>query len=68
MTLHGVIRHRFLTVLTFAGTLVATVYLYGLVPKGFIPSQDTGQLSGTTEAPQDISFDGMVQLQGRRRP
>jgi HAE1 family hydrophobic/amphiphilic exporter-1 len=62
-TLHGVIRHRFLTVLTFAGTLVATVYLYGLVPKGFIPSQDTGQLSGTTEAPQDISFDGMVERQ-----
>jgi HAE1 family hydrophobic/amphiphilic exporter-1 len=49
--------------LTFAGTLVATVYLYGLVPKGFIPSQDTGQLSGTTEAPQDISFDGMVERQ-----
>ena len=33
-----------------AGTLVATIYLYGLVPKGFIPSQDTGQLGGTTEA------------------
>jgi HAE1 family hydrophobic/amphiphilic exporter-1 len=64
-TLHGVIRHRFLTVLTFVGTLVATVYLYGLVPKGFIPSQDTGQLSGSTEASQDISFDGMVQLQGQ---
>jgi HAE1 family hydrophobic/amphiphilic exporter-1 len=62
-TLSGVLRHRFLTILTFAGTLVATVYLYGLVPKGFIPSQDTGQLSGSTEAPQDISFDGMVERQ-----
>ena len=62
-TLRGVIRHRFLTMLTAAGTLAATVYLYGLVPKGFIPSQDTGQLSGTTEAPQDISFDGMVARQ-----
>ena len=62
-TLRGVIRHRVLTMLTAAGTLAATVYLYGLVPKGFIPSQDTGQLSGTTEAPQDISFDGMVARQ-----
>ena len=62
-TLRGVIHHRFLTMLVFAGTLVATVYIYGLVPKGFIPSQDTGQLSGSTEAPQDISFDGMVERQ-----
>jgi HAE1 family hydrophobic/amphiphilic exporter-1 len=62
-TLRGVIRHRFLTMLTAAGTLAATIYLYGLVPKGFIPNQDTGQLSGSTEAPQDISFDGMVERQ-----
>src|SRR5271157_2877978 len=63
-TLRGVIRHRFLTMLTAAATLAATICLYGLVPKGFIPNQDTGQLSGSTEAPQDISFDGMVQRQG----
>src|ERR1035437_311528 len=62
-TLRGVIRHRFLTMLTAAGTLAATIYLYGLVPKGFIPNQDTGQLSGSTEAPQDISFEGMVERQ-----
>ena len=62
-TLRGVIRHRFLTMLTAAGTLAATIYLYGMVPKGFIPNQDTGQLSGSTEAPQDISFDGMVERQ-----
>jgi HAE1 family hydrophobic/amphiphilic exporter-1 len=62
-TLRGVLRHRFLTLMTAAGTLAATVYLYGMVPKGFIPNQDTGQLSGSTEAPQDISFDGMVQRQ-----
>ncbi len=57
------LRHRVLTMLAAAGTLAATVYLYGLVPKGFIPNQDTGQLSGSTEAPQDISFDAMVQRQ-----
>ncbi len=62
-TLQGALRHRFLTLLTAAGTLVATIYLYGYVPKGFIPSQDTGILAGTTEAPQDISFEGMVKAQ-----
>ena len=62
-TLRGVLRHRFLTLMAAAGTLVATVYLYGLVPKGFIPNQDTGQISGTTEAPQDVSYDAMVQRQ-----
>ena len=62
-TLRGVLRHHVLTMLTAAGTVVATVYLYGHVPKGFIPNQDTGQLSGSTEAAQDISFDAMVQRQ-----
>jgi HAE1 family hydrophobic/amphiphilic exporter-1 len=62
-TLRGVLRHRFLTMLTAAGTLAATIYLYGVVPKGFIPNQDTGQISGSTEAPQDISFDAMMERQ-----
>ncbi len=63
--LRGVMRHRFLTVMAAAGTLAATVYLAGLVPKGFIPSQDLRQLDGYTEARQDISFDAMVQQQAR---
>jgi hydrophobic/amphiphilic exporter-1 (mainly G- bacteria), HAE1 family len=62
-TLRGVLRYRFLALVVAAGTLVATVYISGLVPMGFIPSQDTGTLSGTTEAPQDISFDGMSRAQ-----
>jgi hydrophobic/amphiphilic exporter-1 (mainly G- bacteria), HAE1 family len=62
-TLRGVLRHRFITLLVAIGTLVATIYLYGFVPKGFVPNQDQGMLSGSTEAPQDISFDGMVELQ-----
>jgi HAE1 family hydrophobic/amphiphilic exporter-1 len=64
-TLRGVLRHRFLTMLVAVGTLAATFYLYGFVPKGFIPSQDIGQLNGSTEARQDISFDGMVGLQSQ---
>ena len=62
-TLRGVLRHRFITLLVAVGTLVATIYLYGFVPKGFVPNQDQGMLSGSTEAPQDISFEGMVKLQ-----
>jgi hydrophobic/amphiphilic exporter-1 (mainly G- bacteria), HAE1 family len=62
-TLRAVLRHRVLTMMAAAATLVATMYLYGLVPKGFIPDQDTGQLSGSTEGPQDISYDAMVQRQ-----
>jgi len=62
-TLRGTLRHHVLTMMMAAGTLAATVYLYGRVPKGFIPNQDTGQLQGSTEAPQDISFDAMVERQ-----
>ena len=46
-------------------TAVATVVLYGEVPKGFFPQQDTGVVMGTTEASQDISFEAMVKLQKR---
>jgi hydrophobic/amphiphilic exporter-1 (mainly G- bacteria), HAE1 family len=62
-TLRGVLRHKFITLLIAIGTLAATMYLYGFVPKGFVPSQDQGMLSGSTEAPQDISYEGMVKLQ-----
>jgi hydrophobic/amphiphilic exporter-1 (mainly G- bacteria), HAE1 family len=62
-TLRGVLRHRLITLIVAIGTLAATMYLYGFVPKGFVPSQDQGMLSGSTDAPQDISFEGMVKLQ-----
>jgi hydrophobic/amphiphilic exporter-1 (mainly G- bacteria), HAE1 family len=62
-TLRGVLRHGPLTLVAASGTLVATIYLYHLVPMGFIPSQDTGQISGSMEAPQDISYEAMVQRQ-----
>jgi HAE1 family hydrophobic/amphiphilic exporter-1 len=62
-SLRGVIRHRLLTMLVAGGTLAGTIYLFGLVPKGFVPNQDTGQITGSTEGPQDISFDGMVRQQ-----
>ena len=61
--LRGVMRQRFLTMVAAAGTLAATIYLATLVPKGFIPSQDTRQLQGNTEARQDVSYDAMITLQ-----
>ena len=62
-TLRRVIRHKAVTVLASAALLVATGYLFVIIPKGFIPSQDTGQIFGFTEASQDISFEAMVRNQ-----
>ena len=59
-TLRVVLHHRLVTVATAAGTLVASVYLFGLVPKGFIPSQDVGQINGALEGPQGVGYDDMV--------
>ena len=58
-----VLRHRFATLMTFLATVVATVYLFAIIPKGFFPQQDTGIVFGTTEAAQDISFPAMYKLQ-----
>ena len=40
---------------------LATIYLYVLIPKGFLPSEDIGQITGTTEAEQGVSFEAMVE-------
>ena len=45
--------------------MIATVYLFVIIPKGFFPQQDTGILFGTTEAGQDVSFAEMYKLQQR---
>ncbi len=62
-TLNVVLRHQFLTLLVAVATLVATGYLYVIVPKGFFPVQDTGVILGISEAPQNISFVAMARLQ-----
>jgi len=59
-TLQVCLRHRAIVLLVFAGILVATVALFVIVPKGFLPSDDTGQLFVFTEADQDIGFDEMA--------
>src|SRR5580693_855150 len=58
-----VLRHRLATLLTFIGTVIATGYLFVVIPKGFFPQQDTGVLYGTTESGQDVSFPVMYRLQ-----
>ncbi len=57
------LKHHRLTMLVSGAILVATVVLFVLVPKGFIPSTDIGQITANTQAAQDISFDEMVKHQ-----
>jgi multidrug efflux pump len=57
--LNWVLRHQPATLVFSVLTLVATVMLYGMVNKGFLPQQDTGLLIGITDAAQDISFPAM---------
>ncbi|HEX9328910.1 MAG TPA: efflux RND transporter permease subunit, partial [Reyranella sp.] len=46
------------------GTFVLTVVLFQAIPKGFFPSEDIGQITGSTVGPDDASFDAMVARQG----
>src|SRR6185437_15268457 len=62
-TLTWVLRHQTATLLVTAGTLVMTLWLYVVVPKGFFPVQDTGVILGVSEAPQTVSFQAMAQRQ-----
>jgi multidrug efflux pump len=62
-TLRVVLRYRFLTLLVTIATLVLTLILYVIVPKGFFPVEDTGVLLGISEAPQTVSFTAMAQRQ-----
>ena len=61
--LRKTLRHRFATMTVSALLLAGTVYLFMVVPKGFIPSVDTGQIQGQTEAIQGIGFASMVEHQ-----
>lgn len=54
-----VLRHQRTTLIVTFGTLVLTICLYYVVPKGFFPVQDTGIIQGVLEASQGISFDAM---------
>src|SRR6266496_2198835 len=64
ITLEWVLRHQRLTLATTLLTLAATILLYVIVPKGFLPLQDTGLITAVTEAGPEVSFAEMRRLQG----
>ena len=58
-TLKGVLRHRFVTLMVSLLLVVATAYLFLKIPKGFLPSEDSGLVVGFTQAQQGISIEAM---------
>jgi multidrug efflux pump len=62
-TVKMVLKHQPATLLVTFGTLVLTLWLYVVVPKGFFPVQDTGVILGVSEAPDYVSFDAMAARQ-----
>jgi multidrug efflux pump len=62
-TLKWVLKYQKATLFVALATLVLTVWLYIIIPKGFFPVQDTGVIQGITQAPQSISFDAMKKKQ-----
>jgi HAE1 family hydrophobic/amphiphilic exporter-1 len=59
-SLKKALEHRRAILVLSGLILVATIYLFMIVPKGFLPSEDTDQIIGFTEATQGISFDSMA--------
>jgi multidrug efflux pump len=62
-TLRWVLKHQRTTLLVTVGTLVVTMLLYVVIPKGFFPVQDTGQILGISQAPESVSFSSMAARQ-----
>ena len=62
-TLAAVLRHRAATMAASLVVLAATVFLFGRIPKGFIPSEDQNFLFGVVEAQEGVSFEQMMRLQ-----
>ena len=58
-----VLRHQTFTLMVTLATLVATLYMLYVVPKGFFPIQDTGVILGISQVPETTSFTGMAEKQ-----
>jgi HAE1 family hydrophobic/amphiphilic exporter-1 len=63
VSLGWTLRHRRLVMAGFAIICLATAVLFARAPKGFLPSEDSGQLFCFVEGPQDVSFEAMAALQ-----
>jgi hydrophobe/amphiphile efflux-1 (HAE1) family protein len=57
------LRHRLVTLLVMIFTVVLTLVLFVIIPKGFFPQQDTGMIVGISEGAQDISPEAMMERQ-----
>ena len=64
-TLAVSLRHQRAMLLLAAATLGGTIWLYVIVPKGFLPQQDTGVIAAVTEASQSVSIPRLGELQGQ---
>jgi HAE1 family hydrophobic/amphiphilic exporter-1 len=62
-SLDWVMRHRPATMAFSFATLAATVWLFQAIPKGFLPSEDTGRVEGSTLGPEGIGFEAMLARQ-----
>jgi multidrug efflux pump len=62
-TLKVVLRFQTITLLVAVSTLLLTVFLYIIIPKGFFPVQDTGVIQGISQAPQTIGYKAMAEKQ-----
>ena len=62
-TLQWVLKRQTATLLVAVGTLILTIFLYVIVPKGLFPVQDTGIIQAISQAPQTISFTAMAEKQ-----
>src|SRR6195256_371468 len=62
-SLDRVLKYKSVTMMITIATLVGTVGLYIVIPKGFFPIEDTGFLQGTSEAATEISYTALVELQ-----
>ena len=61
--LKWVLKHQRTTLLATIATLLFTLFVAWIVPKGFFPQQDTGLITGVTEAAPDVSFPRMLELE-----
>ena len=62
-TLKFVLEYQTVTLFVALGTLILTIILYIIIPKGFFPVQDTGVIQGISQAPQTVSFQAMAEKQ-----
>jgi len=62
-TLKPALRHKIMVLVGFAVMLGATGYLLAVIPKGFMPSEDSGQIFGMTQAIEGVSFEEMKRHQ-----